>query len=71
MIFYEDIRFDNLLKKLSEQLSHTAYNVKKSIFLILPNVKIPSPLARVKMKRAELLSEIGDSTRIFRKLPEL
>ena len=35
-----------------------------AIFLILSNVKIPSPLARVKMRRAELFSENGDSARI-------
>ena len=36
-----------------------------TIFLILSNVKIPSPLERFKMKRDELLSKNGDSTRIF------
>ena len=34
-------------------------------FLILSNVKIPSPLERSKMKRTELFLKNGDSTRIF------
>ena len=36
-----------------------------AFFLILSNVKISSPLARVKMKCVELLSESGASTHIF------
>ena len=38
---------------------------QNAFFLILLNVKISSPLARVKIVRTELFSENGDSTRIF------
>ncbi len=37
---------------------------QNTFFLILLNVKILSPLERSKMKRDELLSKNGDSTRI-------
>ncbi len=39
--------------------------IQNAFFLILPNVKIPSPLTRVKIDRTELFSENGDSTRIL------
>ena len=42
-----------------------------TIFLILPNVKILSPLERFKMKRAKLFSKNEDSTRISWKLWKL
>ena len=44
---------------------------KIAFFLILPNVKILSPLERFKMKRDELFSKNGDSTRISWSLREL
>ena len=44
---------------------------QNTVFLILSNVKILSPLERSKMKRDELLSKNGDSTRIFKSLRKL
>ncbi len=44
---------------------------QNTIFLILLNVKIPSPLERFKMKYDELSSDNGDFTRIFRSLQEM
>ena len=41
---------------------------KNNIFLILSNVKISGPLERVKMKRGELFSNFGASTRVFWRL---
>ena len=38
---------------------------QNTIFLILPNVKILSPLARAKMKCSELFSKNEASTRVF------
>ena len=50
---------------ISHFISFCQIYAQNTIFLILLNVKIPSPLARVKMKRDELFSKNGDSTRIF------
>ncbi len=44
---------------------------QNTFFLISLNVKIPSPLARAKIDRAELFSENGDSTRILKHLIEM
>ncbi len=44
---------------------------QNAFFLILLNVKIPSPLARVKIDHAELFSENEDSMCIFKHLIEM
>ncbi len=44
---------------------------QNAVFLILSNVKILSPLERFKMRRDELFSKNGDSTRIFKSSREL
>ena len=56
--------FDKMAIFYTKITSKSNKSRQNTIFLILPNVKILSPLARVKMKRAELFSENGDSTRI-------
>ena len=64
LIWRNDSKFDYFISK-----SHVFH--RNTIFLILSNVKIPSPLERFKMKFTELFSENGDSTHIFRSLHEL
>ena len=71
IVFWASVSFwqdDNFSQ---QQYTLCIHITKTTISLILSNVKIPSPLARVKMKRAELFSENGDSTRIFWSLCEL
>ena len=69
--FKVEVHFDKMSSIFDYFNSYLPILHQNTIFLILSNVKIPSPLARVKMKRAELFSENGDSTRIFKRLYEL
>ena len=70
--FFEEIfNFDKMIWFIDGFSSDLLNLHQNAIFLILPNVKILSLLARVKMKRAELFSENGASTRVFWSLREL
>ena len=63
--FWVMFDFDEMICTLGILASKYLILYVCSVFLILSNVKIPSLLARVKMRRAGLFSKNGDSTRIF------
>ncbi|MBO5024843.1 MAG: hypothetical protein J6C86_01710 [Bacteroidaceae bacterium] len=65
MSFEDYSVFDKMIVEVGGFDSYLFVLYPNTIFLILSNVKIPSPLARVKMKRTELSSKNGASTRIF------
>ncbi len=71
MIFHRDFKFDKMLIHFNKTKSNSKNPESNAIFLILLNVKIPSPLERSKMKRAELFSKNGDSAHIFKSIRQM
>ena len=71
MLFYEIAKFVKMITDLSVLVITCWIWEKNTVFLILSNVKISSPLERFKMKRVELFSKNGDSTLISKSLREL
>ena len=69
--FWWVICFDKMISTLRILLPKILICCLNAFFLIFPIVKILSPLARVKMKRAELFSESGASTHVFWSCREL
>ena len=71
LFFGWGIHFDRMITSSTILLSKIINSLSNTIFLILSNVKIPSPLERFKMKRDELFSKNGDSVCIFWRLCEM